>query len=209
MKIHTNTGGLAVTNAYLIVDETTGMAALIDAPHNTTAPLMNVAKHNNWTIQYLLLTHGHWDHIGDHKVVTDQYPQAQILIHHLDEPQLLTPGSLFFQLPYKIPPRKADGYLEDGQMVHIGNLEFTVMFTPGHSPGHVVLYCPAESLLISGDLLFAGTVGRTDLPDSNPDDMRQSLLRVAELPDTTDVRPGHGPPTTIGAEKISNPFFNF
>ncbi|MGC9259727.1 MAG: MBL fold metallo-hydrolase [Phycisphaerae bacterium] len=209
MNIHTNTGGLAVTNAYLIADETTGVAALIDAPHNTVAPLLNVAKHNNWSIKYLLLTHGHWDHIGDHKVLTDQYPEARVLIHSLDEPKLAAPGSLLFPLPYKIPPRKADGYLDDGRIIHIGNLEFTVLFTPGHSPGHVVLYCPAESLLMAGDLLFAGTVGRTDLPDSNPDDMQQSLRRVAALPDQTVVRPGHGPPTTIAAEKQSNPFLNF
>ncbi len=206
MKIHTNTGGLAATNAYLIADETTGDAAMVDAPQNTTAPLLNVARHNKWNIRYLLLTHGHWDHTSDHKVVTDAYPDAKVLIHKLDEPKLIKPGSLIFTLPYTIPPRRADGYLEDGATINIGNLEFTIIFTPGHSPGHVVLYCPAESLLLAGDLLFAGAIGRTDLPDSDPAAMEQSLQRVAALPDDTAVRPGHGPPTTIGQEKKSNPF---
>ena len=200
MKIHTNTGGLAATNAYLIADETTGDAAIIDAPQNTVRALLNVAQHNHWNIRYLLLTHGHWDHTSDHKVVTDAYPDAKVLIHKLDEPKLIKPGSLIFTLPYKIPPRKADGYLEDGNTIHIGNLEFQILFTPGHSPGHVVLYCRSQSLLIAGDLLFAGAVGRTDLPDSDPAAMKKSLLRVAELPENTAVRPGHGPPTTIGQE---------
>ena len=206
MKISTNTGGLAATNAYLIADENTGDAAIIDAPQNTVLPLLNVAKHNGWNIRYLLLTHGHWDHTSDHKVVTDAYPDAKVLIHALDEPKLITPGSRIFTLPYKIPPRKADGYLEDGKTIRIGNLEFQIIFTPGHSPGHVVLYCPTESLLIAGDLLFAGAVGRTDLPDSDPAAMEISLQRVTQLPDNTAVRPGHGPPTTIGQEKQSNPF---
>ena len=206
MKISTNTGGLAATNAYLIADENTGDAAIIDAPQNTVLPLLNVAKHNGWNIRYLLLTHGHWDHTSDHKVVTDAYPDAKVLIHALDEPKLITPGSRIFTLPYKIPPRKADGYLEDGKTIHIGKQEFQIIFTPGHSPGHVVLYCPAESLLIAGDLLFAGAIGRTDLPDSDPAAMEISLQRVTQLPDNTAVRPGHGPPTTIGQEKQSNPF---
>ena len=206
MKISTNTGGLAATNAYLIADENTGDAAIIDAPQNTVLPLLNVAKHNGWNIRYLLLTHGHWDHTSDHKVVTDAYPDAKVLIHALDEPKLITPGSRIFTLPYKIPPRKADGYLEDGKTIHIGKQEFQIIFTPGHSPGHVVLYCPAESLLVAGDLLFAGAIGRTDLPDSDPAAMEISLQRVTQLPDNTAVRPGHGPPTTIGQEKQSNPF---
>ncbi len=206
MKISTNTGGLAATNAYLIADETTGDAAIIDAPQDTVLPLLNVAKHHHWNIRCLLLTHGHWDHISDHKVVTDAYPNAKVLIHALDEPKLITPGSLIFSLPYTIPPRNADGYLEDGRTISIGKLEFQIIFTPGHSPGHVVLYCPTESLLIAGDLLFAGAIGRTDLPDSDPTAMEISLQRIAQLPDNTSVRPGHGPPTTIGKEKRSNPF---
>ena len=206
MKISTNTGGLAATNAYLIADETTGDAAMIDAPQDTVLPLLNVAKHHRWNVRYLLLTHGHWDHISDHNVVTDAYPNAKVLIHALDEPKLITPGSLLFSLPYTIPPRSADGYLEDGKTISIGKLEFQIIFTPGHSPGHVVFYSPTESLLIAGDLLFAGAIGRTDLPDSDPAAMEISLQRIAQLPDNTSVRPGHGPPTTIGKEKRSNPF---
>ena len=206
MKIHVNTGGPVATNGYLVVDETTGVAAIVDAPYSTVAPLLNIAAHQHYQITQLLFTHGHWDHVADHQVVTDAYPQAAVLIHQLDEPKLIRPVSLLMALPFVIPSRKASSYLEDGQKLHVGNLEFCVLFTPGHSPGHVAFYCPAEAVLFAGDLLFAGSIGRTDLPDSSPRDMASSLARVLQLPDETSVRSGHGPPTTIGAERQANPW---
>ena len=122
MKIHVNTGGPVATNGYLIVDETTGMAAVVDAPYSTVAPLLNIAAHHNYQITQLLLTHGHWDHIADHQVVTDSCPQAAVLIHRLDEPKLIRPISLFMALPFVIPSRKATGYLEDGQKLQVVKL---------------------------------------------------------------------------------------
>jgi hydroxyacylglutathione hydrolase len=98
MKIHMNAGGLAETNAYLVVDEATRAAAIIDAPEGTTADLLALAKAQHYDVQYLLLTHGHWDHISDHKVVTDAFPQAKVLIHPLEEPRLIHPASLLFEL---------------------------------------------------------------------------------------------------------------
>lgn len=99
MKVYMNTGGLVATNGYLVVDETTGLAAVVDAPHNTISPLLTIARHNNWKIIYLLLTHGHWDHIGDHQLVTDEHREARVLIHSLDEPKLIRPISIFMPLP--------------------------------------------------------------------------------------------------------------
>ena len=206
MKISTNTGGLAATNAYLIADETTGDAAMIDAPQDTVLPLLNVAKHHRWNVRYLLLTHGHWDHISDHKVYTDHYPHGKVLIHRLDEPKLQHPGSKIFQLPYIIQPRSADGHIQDDDEEIIGSIRLKAIFTPGHSPGHIAFYFAEENLLFGGDLLFAGSIGRTDLPDSDPNAMRQSLLRVMKLPDETLVYPGHGPQTSIGDERQSNPY---
>ncbi len=206
MKLHMNTGGLAATNGYLLADERAGAAVIIDAPQNTVNPLLNIVRHHNWRLTHLLLTHGHWDHTSDHHVVTEAFPEAKVLIHRLDEPKLLHPGSKLFQLPYTIPPRHADGYLDDGQIINVGDLQLQVIFTPGHSPGHVVLYCAQEKLLLAGDLLFAGSIGRTDLPDASTTAMKSSLQRVMELPDETSVRPGHGPATTIGEERRTNPF---
>jgi len=204
MKIHMNTGGLAETNAYLVACETTKVAAIIDAPESTTASLISVAKHNGYDVQYLLLTHGHWDHISDHLVVTEAFPKAKVMIHQADEIKLTQPGSEIYDLPYEIAPRKADAYIGDGDKIHIGHLVFAAMHTPGHCPGHVVLYCATKETLFSGDLLMAGGVGRYDLSDGNEKLLRQSLKHIMLLPDQTRVFSGHGPATTIGRERMGN-----
>lgn len=204
MKLHMNTGGLAETNAYLVADDATKIAAIIDAPEGTTPSLISVARHAGYDVQYLILTHGHWDHISDHAVVTAAFPKAKVLIHKLDESKLQKPGSEIFDLPYEIPPRNADGYMEDGDKIHIGHLVFAVMHTPGHCAGHVALYAADQSTLISGDLLMSGGVGRYDLSDGNEELLRASLRRVMLLPDHTKVHSGHGPATTIGRERTGN-----
>jgi glyoxylase-like metal-dependent hydrolase (beta-lactamase superfamily II) len=206
MKIHSNAGGLAETNAYLVVDEAAKIAAIIDAPESTTASLLAVAKQQNLDVQYLLLTHGHWDHISDHKVVTDAFPNAKVLIHRLEEHRLERPGSALFELPYAIEPRKADAYIEDGQKIHVGQIVLAAMHTPGHADGHLVFYSNEHHVLFAGDLLMAGAVGRYDLPDGELDKLKQSLHRVMLLPDATRVLSGHGPATTIGHERHNNPF---
>jgi glyoxylase-like metal-dependent hydrolase (beta-lactamase superfamily II) len=206
MKIHMKTGGLAETNAYLVVDEASKSAAIIDAPEATTADLLAIAKQQNLNIEYLLLTHGHWDHISDHKVVTTACPNAKVLIHRDEEFRLQKPGSALFELPYSIEPRDADAYIEDGQKIHIGPLTLSAMHTPGHADGHVVLYSAEHAVLFAGDLLMAGAVGRYDLPDGDVDKLKKSLHRIMLLPDETRVLSGHGPGTTIGHERHNNPF---
>lgn len=208
MKILMNTGGLAETNCYLVVDEASKIAAMIDAPESTTAALLGLAKENGYDVQYLLLTHGHWDHISDHKVVTDAFPKARVLIHREDEPKLQRPESLLFELPYTIEPRNADGYLEDGEKIHVGHAALAVMHTPGHAAGHVVLYAAEQKVLFAGDLLMAGAVGRYDFADGNLDLLKQSLHRVMLLPDAVRVYSGHGPATTIGHERKTNPYIH-
>jgi glyoxylase-like metal-dependent hydrolase (beta-lactamase superfamily II) len=206
MKIHINTGGLAETNAYLVVDEASKTAALIDAPENTTADLLALVKQQNLNLEYLLLTHGHWDHISDHKIVTDAFPNAKLLIHRDAEPRLQKPGSVLFELPYSIPPRDADAYIDDGQKIHIGHVVLSAMHTPGHADGHVVFYSAEHAVLFAGDLLMAGAVGRYDLEDGNIEILKKSLRRIMLLPDETRVLSGHGPGTTIGHERHNNPF---
>lgn len=205
MKILTQTGGLAQTNCFLVVDEATKQAALFDAPENTVSGLLELVKDQGYTLTALILTHGHFDHVSDHQIVTNAFPQAKVLIHRLDEPKLEHPELSEFPVPYYIPPRKADGYLEEGQKLKVGNLEFTVMHTPGHCAGLVCLYCSAEKVVFVGDLLMAGSVGRDDLVDSDPKAHRASLTRIMTLPDDTKVYSGHGPETTIGRERKRNP----
>ncbi|HEX4052704.1 MAG TPA: MBL fold metallo-hydrolase [Tepidisphaeraceae bacterium] len=206
MQILSNTGGIAATNSYLIADENSGQAVLFDAPDHTVAPLLEVAKKRNWEIVGLWLTHGHFDHVADHAVLTEKFPKARVLIHRLDEPKLIEPNSLFFPLPFEIPPRNADGYVEDGQAMKIGALELNVIHTPGHSPGHVAYHFPRQNILIGGDLIMMNSVGRTDFPDSDFGQLQESLRRVMKLPIQTRLLPGHGPTSTLAEEAARNPY---
>ncbi len=206
MKIHVNTGGLAETNGYLLVDEQHKAAAIIDAPQDTTESLLEIARTHGYDVKYLLLTHGHWDHLSDHEEVTTVFPKAKVLMHKLEEPRLQNPGSSLFELPYTIPPRNADGYLADGDKVHVGSITLAVLHTPGHAEGHICFYDAEHAVLFAGDLLMAGSVGRYDLAEGNVELLKKSLKRVLLLPDATHVLSGHGPATTIGRERANNPF---
>jgi len=206
MKVVENSGGIVSTNAFLIADETTGKAVIFDAPDHTVAPLLAKAEENHWDVIGLWLTHGHFDHVADHALVTAKFPNAKVLMHKLDEPKLENPTSRFFTLPFTIPPRKADKLIRDGQELSIGSLKATVLHTPGHSPGHVMFYFPKENVLVGGDLIIMGAVGRTDLPDSNPADLMKSIQRVMKLPLQTTLLPGHGDVSTLADEAESNPY---
>ena len=205
MKIMMNTGGIAATNSFLVADEVEKKAVIFDAPDHTTSELLDVAQKEGWDIIGLWLTHGHFDHVADHEVIRSRYPAAKVLIHKLDEPKLHKPGASF-PLPIRIPPGKADAYVEDGQKLKLGRYEFEVIHTPGHAPGHVMYYCAAEKVLIGGDLIIGGAVGRTDLPDSSYDDLVKSIQRVMKLPGDTKLLPGHGQISTLDDERASNPY---
>jgi glyoxylase-like metal-dependent hydrolase (beta-lactamase superfamily II) len=181
---------------------------LFDAPDHTTGPLLAEAAKRGWDLRGLWLTHGHFDHFADHAVVKQRFPGAPVLIHALDEAKARQPDlqTRMFGLPFSIPPLKADGHVTDNQQLSIGSLEVTVIHTPGHSPGHVAYYFPEEGVLVGGDLIIGGSVGRTDLPDSNHGQLEASISRVMALPPATRLLGGHGGETTLGEEKQHNPF---
>lgn len=208
MIVQTNTGGVAMTNCFLIADEATRQAVLFDAPDHTVGPLLDQASERGWEIIGLWLTHGHFDHFADHDLVRQRFPAARILIHALDELKARHPDvqTRLFQIPLVIPPLKADAQVTDNQKLKIGALEVVVMHTPGHSPGHVGYHFPKEQVLVGGDLIIGGSIGRTDLPDSDPEQMVASVRRVMSLPATTRLLGGHGPATTLGEERQDNPF---
>lgn len=206
MQVLSATGGLAFTNCYLVADEGAGQAVLFDAPDHTVGPLLDGAAERGWDIVGLWLTHGHFDHLADHKGVTDRFPAAKVLIHALDAPKLREPGSRMFPLPFVIPPREPDGLVEDRQVLRFGSLSCQVIHTPGHSPGHVMYYFEEHAVLIGGDLIIAGAIGRTDLPDSDPAAMSRSLRLAMRLPPETRLLPGHGEPSTLAEEARSNPY---
>jgi glyoxylase-like metal-dependent hydrolase (beta-lactamase superfamily II) len=206
MIVIANSGGIAATNCYLVADEAAKRAVIFDAPNDTTGPLLDEAERRGWEVIGLWLTHGHFDHTADHAAVTARFPKAAVLMHRLDEPKLISPGSSMFALPFEIPSRKADGYVEDGQKLRVGVIEFEALHTPGHSPGHVMYHAAKEKVLIGGDLIIMGAVGRTDLPDADEAALFASIRRVMELPGETQLLPGHGPPSLLSEEREKNPF---
>ncbi len=197
-----------MTNCFLIADETARQAVLFDAPDHTTAPLLREVETRGWNLIGLWLTHGHFDHFADNGLVRQRFPKARFLIHALDEPKAQHPEiqTRLFGLSFEIAPFKADGHVTDNQKLSIGALEVVVIHTPGHSPGHVAYHLPKEGVLIGGDLIIGGSVGRTDLPDSKHPDLEASIRRVMKLPGSTKLLGGHGPATSLEEERENNPF---
>jgi hydroxyacylglutathione hydrolase len=208
MTVLTATGGVAMTNCFLVADENSKQAVLFDAPDHTTERLLKETAKRGWDLVGLWLTHGHFDHFADHAVVKKHFPAAKILIHSLDEPKTQNPDlqTRLFGLPLLIPPLRADAYVADNQKLKLGSLDVTVIHTPGHAPGHISYHFPTENLLIGGDLIIGGSVGRTDLPDSDHATLEASIRRIMELPAKTRLLGGHGPDTTLEHERNTNPF---
>jgi glyoxylase-like metal-dependent hydrolase (beta-lactamase superfamily II) len=198
VQIETFPAGPIETNAYLVADEEAGEAWVIDAPPESARIVLDTAKERGWTITALIDTHGHWDHIVDNAAIRDE-AGVPIFIHPADEPMITRPTMRDPSMP-PITPTKADRYLNDGDTLTLGKYTFTVWHTPGHSPGGIVLYEPTTHTLIGGDTLFPNGHGTIDIPGADKRQMYGSLARLATLPPETTVYPGHGAPTTIGAE---------
>jgi hydroxyacylglutathione hydrolase len=199
MEIYAHTGGPADTNGYLVVDEASRQAVVVDAPEGSAAAFAERAERDGLQVLRLVLTHGHWDHIMDALFFRRAF-QCPIAIHPGDAPMLQIPQTELFALPFSIPPFEADEYLEADETLPVGALRIAVIHTPGHSPGGICLHDAGNHVLFAGDTLFAGSYGRLDLPGSDPGAMAGSLARLAALPPETTVYSGHGPSTTIAAE---------
>jgi len=188
------------TNAYLLACDVTKHAAVIDAPFESAETLLHRIKKLSLSVDMILLTHSHWDHIADVSLLKESL-KVPVYVHKDDADNLENPGADRLPLFFPLKGMKPDGYLSEGQELIVGKLKMTVIHTPGHSPGSVCFYLSSEETLISGDTLFRGTIGNLSLPTAQPASMWVSLKKLAVLPEATKVYPGHGGSTTIGAEK--------
>jgi hydroxyacylglutathione hydrolase len=193
-------------NCSILGDETSHEAIVVDPGDDIPRILALLAKHQ-LIVKQILITHAHIDHIaGAHRL--KQITGAPILYnqHDLSQVKIMDEQAAWLGIPTPTVSNP-DDTLDDGKIISITGLTGNILHTPGHTEGSVCLYLPDQTLLLAGDTLFAGSVGRTDLPGGNTQKLLASIHdRLLTLPDEVTVIPGHGPGTTIGSERDSNPF---
>jgi glyoxylase-like metal-dependent hydrolase (beta-lactamase superfamily II) len=218
MHIHILPAGPIQTNAYLLTEPARGEAVLIDAPGGVWAEVEPILRKEKCRLVELWLTHGHWDHMqGAAEVV--RATGARVRAHAADRPLIETPEVMKrFMMPgQELEPVKVDAWLQPGETMAVLGTTAEVRHVPGHCPGNVLFYVlPAiasakegasTGAAFVGDALFAGNVGRTDLPGGDFAVLEKSIRsQIYTLPDATSVFPGHGPDTTVGEEKRNNPY---
>lgn len=196
-------------NTYILYDET-NECVVIDPgcyEEDEKIELADFIEANNLTVTRLLNTHCHIDHVLGNAFVKEKY-KTKLYIHRNDEPVLRAVSAYAPNYGFNLYQETApDVFLEEGDVINVGNQEFEVLFVPGHAPGHVAFYNKKEKVVIGGDVLFQNSIGRTDLPGGNLDTLINSIhQKLFTLPDDITVYPGHGPKTTIGFEKLTNPY---
>ena len=199
--------GPVQTNAYLLADAESRVAAVIDPAWDGGA-ILDEARRRGWRIGHLWYTHAHFDHIGGAGEIADGLnPLPLVALHPADHVLWrLDGGAAAFG--FKIDPGPEPTIdLHDGQVLRLGAVELRVLHTPGHTPGHCIFYVAKEAVCFCGDLIFSEGVGRTDLPGGDAVQLVRSIReKVFALPEPTRLLSGHGPETTVGREKTSNPF---
>jgi hydroxyacylglutathione hydrolase len=206
-------------NTRVVACEQTRRAICID-PGEASGELESFIRDNGLVLQAITLTHGHLDHVGGTTALAAAFPDAEIILHKGDESLYygLPQQPLFFGMApeqlaamgmdYAAPPPLTRNW-EHGEVYEVGNLRFSVRHCPGHTPGHVVLVEESEKAVFVGDCLFLGSIGRTDLPGGSHQQLIESIeTNILSLSDDFRVYSGHGPETTVGHEKLANPFLN-
>lgn len=194
-------------NQYLVGCKRSNSAAMIDSGEDPAVYFARCATEHSLQVDHLLQTHAHIDHVLGLKATKIQYPNAPIYMHKLDlgTYDAVAQSGKKYGIPVDLPLPDIDVFLSAS--VDVGELHFEVLFTPGHAPGHCVFYNHKHKFAVVGDLIFQGSVGRTDFPNSSPKDMADSIRRlVAKVPDECLLLPGHGPVTSMAKEKKHNTY---
>lgn len=196
--------GPLASNCYIIADKKSKKAAIID-PGGDSNKILDVITKEQLTVEFIFLTHGHSDHIAALKEVKNA-TNAKIAIHEEDAPMLLSSqGNLSVYIGFGFTQPSADIKLKGNEKFQIGGLTLEILHTPGHTPGGICI--KVNNMVFTGDTLFAGSIGRTDFPGGSYDELISSIKeKLMPLGDDMSVLPGHGEPSTIGAEKKMNPF---
>lgn len=209
MKVFTIPVTPFMQNCRVIACDLTGKAAIVD-PGGDAEKILAVVKEKKLQVEFVLLTHGHLDHVGVSKVIS-QSLDVEIIGPHIDDKfwldELPMQAQMFGFAPHTafLPNR----WLSEGEVVKLGELKLQVRHCPGHTPGHVVFYEPASATVLVGDVLFKGSVGRTDFPKGDAAQLKHAIeTKLFTLGDETRVMSGHGEDTTIGYEKRNNPFMS-
>ena len=208
LSVYLFTVGPLQENCYLLADEKTKKAIFVD-PGDEADLLLGVLKEKGYGLVAILLTHAHFDHVG---AVEDIVEALAVPVYmHLADKVLYdnaAASAALWQIEIRQPTAKTTD-LGDAQVLEFGDSKIECLFTPGHAPGHVAFYIESEKLLLSGDALFKGSIGRTDFPYANHEQLIKSIKeKLLVLPDDTNVYSGHGDGTTIGHEKKYNPFLS-
>jgi hydroxyacylglutathione hydrolase len=199
--------GPVMTNAYLVGEEASQQAVVID-PAWDGEKIAERAEQRGWKIKELWLTHAHFDHIGGIAgIVRNVQPAPKIALHAQDVPLYsLQGGAALFGMRVEAAPEPTIN-LQHGQCLILGKYSFEVRHCPGHTPGHVVFYCIEEKVVFCGDVIFEGSIGRTDLPGGDYSTLIRSIQsHILTLPDETRLLSGHGGETSVGVERRTNPF---
>ena len=208
VKIHVLPSGPIQTIGYLLTEPKSGEAVLVDAPGGILAKVRPVLEKEGCGLKELWLTHGHWDHTQDAAKVKRE-TGATVRAHRADQVLIETPEVMEEFLPdgLRLEPVKIDQFVAQGQRFTALGRKVEVRHVPGHCAGNVLFYLADARVALVGDALFNGSVGRTDLPGGDFPTLERSIRgQIYTLPDETVVLPGHGPRTTVGAEKAGNPF---
>lgn len=209
LQIVTLTLGPAFTNAYIVADEATKSAVVIDPAWDGDVILADAEK-RGWRIEQIWLTHAHFDHLGGLAALAAELDPIPPVAMHPDDEWLRQAQGGAKLFGFDIDPGPVPSvWLEHGMYLDLAGKSFEVRLAPGHTPGHVMFYCAEEKLMFVGDVIFRSGIGRTDLPRGNYDALIESIqTQVMTLPDETRLLNGHGPETTVGLERAYNPFLN-